>query len=73
MNCSHDEFQFLENIGVGWFGKVDLAKWIEAIPECPCAIKIVEKKRAIELNQVSHLISERRLLLTLNNPFIVPW
>ena len=63
------DFKFLETIGVGWLGKVDLTKWNNE----PRAIKSVEKECAIKFNQVSHLINERQLLLTLNHPFIVKW
>lgn len=63
------DFKVLETIGVGWFGKVDLAEW----GSVPRAVKAVEKERAARLGQAQHLVSERRLLLALNHPFIVKW
>jgi len=66
------EFQLLETIGVGCFGRVKLAKWLTVCNK-PCAIKIVDKEYAVKLKQVEHLIQEKNLLNSLENPFIVKW
>ena len=70
--CSLSEFQLLDTIGVGCFGRVKLAKWLTNTDK-PCAIKIVAKEYAVKLKQIDHLAYEKDLLLSLNNPFIVKW
>ena len=66
------DFTFLETIGVGCFGKVKLAKWNSCL-ERPCALKIVNKEYAAKLKQIDHLISEREILINIDNPYVVKW
>eukprot|EP01022_Parablepharisma_sp_SALTPOND_P033880 TRINITY_DN89884_c0_g1_i1.p2 TRINITY_DN89884_c0_g1~~TRINITY_DN89884_c0_g1_i1.p2 ORF type:complete len:216 (-),score=3.73 TRINITY_DN89884_c0_g1_i1:803-1450(-) len=66
------DFTLISTIGVGCYAKVKLAKWVIHDNQ-PCALKIVNKKLAVQLKQVRNLLRERKLLCCLNNPFIVKW
>lgn len=69
---SWENFEVVQTLGIGLFGKVKLAKWITEHGRA-CAVKVVGKKNALKLGKVTHLISEKNLLLSLNHPFIVKW
>jgi serine/threonine protein kinase len=37
----------------------------------PCAVKVLKKRKIIELNQLDHIKSEKNLLASIQHPFIV--
>ena len=63
------DFELIRTIGIGYYSEVKLAKWNDA----PYAIKIVNKKHALELRQGHNLIREQELLKTIDHPFIMKW
>jgi serine/threonine protein kinase len=66
---SIDEWTFIRTIGKGLFGKVKLAKHKKR--GTYKAIKVMEKKQIIEVNQIEHIHWEYKLLKELEHPFIV--
>ncbi|GBE59035.1 AGC kinase [Babesia ovata] len=67
-----ENFEFVRTLGTGGFGRVLLAipKGVEGIEE-PCAVKRQKKYTLIVQKQVDHVISEKKLLASVNHPFIV--
>ncbi|ORM40084.1 cAMP-dependent protein kinase catalytic subunit alpha [Babesia sp. Xinjiang] len=65
-------FEFVRTLGTGGFGRVMLAipQNVEGIDE-PCAIKRLKKHSLIVQKQVDHVVSEKKLLASVNHPFIV--
>ena len=62
-----EDFNFLMVIGRGSFGKVFLAH----IDEQPFAVKVLRKRKIIELNQIDHIKNEKEILASIQHPFIV--
>jgi protein kinase A len=62
-----EDFQLQRTIGTGSFARVMLVKHGNQ----SLALKIMEKKSIVELNQVQHILSEKRILQAINSPFIV--
>jgi protein kinase A len=62
----------MRRIGFGFFGKVQLAKWITNY-QTAVAIKSVSKEDATKMEQLEHLKNEKTLLKQLSHPFIVKW
>ncbi|CAF3818359.1 unnamed protein product [Rotaria sp. Silwood1] len=62
-----EDFQLERTIGMGVFGRVMLAKYENKT----LALKIMEKQSIVELGQVEHILSEKRILQAINFPFIV--
>lgn len=54
-------------IGTGTFGKVFLAM----LDGKPWAVKVLRKRKIIELNQIDHIKNEKELLASIQHPFIV--
>ncbi|VDO98933.1 unnamed protein product [Heligmosomoides polygyrus] len=54
-------------LGVGGFGRVELVKANAKV----FALKVMNKKHIVELKQEKHVMSERKILLSGNSPFIV--
>ncbi|AFZ79272.1 protein kinase domain containing protein [Theileria equi strain WA] len=69
---SIESFKFIKTLGTGGFGRVFLAVPNEGlhIPS-PCAIKRLKKHPLIVQKQIDHVLSEKRLLGSVNHPFIV--
>nr|BAN66257.1 protein kinase domain containing protein [Babesia bovis] len=67
-----EDFEFVRTLGTGGFGRVILAipKGMNGITE-PCAIKRLKKHSLIVQKQVDHVVSEKKLLSSVNHPFIV--
>lgn len=66
----HD-FDFLSTLGTGTFGRVRLVKF-KHDPTCePMALKMLKKTEIIRLKQVDHVKSEKKILETIQHPFIV--
>lgn len=68
---SLNDFEILKLIGAGSFGKVFLVKEIKnnSIPKL-FAMKILEKDKIIEFDQVQNTLTEREILEKLSHPFI---
>ena len=63
------EYEFMQTLGVGSFGRVKLSKhkttgkfW---------AIKILKKAEIIKLKQVDHIMNEVKILTMIKHPFLV--
>ncbi|XP_952337.1 cAMP-dependent protein kinase catalytic subunit, putative [Theileria annulata] len=64
--------KFIKVLGQGGFGKVFLAQKVEENSEFElCAVKRLQKHPLIVQKQVDHIISENKLLASVNHPFIV--
>lgn len=64
-----NEFDFLQTIGTGSFGRVRLGRHKKT--NKIYAIKMLKKAEIIRLKQVDHIYSEYNILSLLNHPFIV--
>ncbi|KAL8283526.1 hypothetical protein RQP46_005629 [Phenoliferia psychrophenolica] len=71
------DFDMLDTLGTGTFGKVILAR-LRPSPARPAqtqphyfAMKVLEKATVVRLRQVEHLNSERSTLAQVSHPFIV--
>lgn len=64
-----EDFDVLETLGTGTFGRVRLCK--HKSTNRHFALKILKKHEVVRLKQIEHVLSERRILRTLNHPFIV--
>ncbi len=64
-----NEFDFLQTIGTGSFGRVKLGRHKKT--NKIYAIKMLKKAEIIRLKQVDHIYSEYNILSMLNHPFIV--
>lgn len=64
-----NEFDFLQTIGTGSFGRVKLARHKKT--NKIYAIKMLKKAEILRLKQVDHIYSEYNILSMLNHPFIV--
>lgn len=62
-----EDFELGRTLGLGTFGRVRFAKYENK----PVALKIMDKKTIVELQQVEHILSEKRILQAINFPFIV--
>jgi len=62
-----EDFQLVRIIGTGTFGKVYLA----ILNGKSFALKILSKKRIIELKQIDHIKNEKNILAGISHPFIV--
>ncbi|CAO3671588.1 unnamed protein product [Rhizopus stolonifer] len=66
---SIDDYELIETLGTGTFGRVYLAK--ENKKKKYYAIKVLKKSEIVRLKQVEHINSERHVLSQINFPFIV--
>ena len=64
-----NDFDILDNIGTGSYGKVKLARKKDT--RSIYAIKTIHKNRLVEKNRVDYIMQERNALTTVNSPFIV--
>ena len=64
-----DDFELMDTLGTGTFGHVRLAK--HKVTGQYFAIKVQRKHDVIRLKQVEHVLSEKKILSSLNHPFIV--
>ncbi|GAB5589873.1 Cytochrome c oxidase subunit 1 [Umbelopsis nana] len=64
-----DDFEFMDTVGTGTFGRVYLAKCSKN--DHYHAIKVLKKTEIVRLKQVEHINSERLVLSKVNFPFIV--
>lgn len=66
---SMDDFELVRVIGKGSFGKVTLVK--KKSDQKLYAMKVLSKPNIVKRKQVEHTRTERRVLGTINHPFIV--
>ncbi|GMH57331.1 hypothetical protein TrLO_g5936 [Triparma laevis f. longispina] len=64
------DFEVLQTIGNGTFGRVRLAKLFGENNEC-YALKAMKKTEIIRLKQFKHVLSEINVMSVINHPFIV--
>jgi serine/threonine protein kinase len=67
-----NDFKILQTLGTGTFGRVRLVKHRDD-PETadPFALKCLKKSAVIKLKQIDHIKSEKKVLSTIEHPFIV--
>lgn len=77
LGISLGDFDMLDTLGTGTFGKVLLSR-LRPSPSRPAqtqphyfAMKVLEKVTVVRLRQVEHLNSERKTLARVRHPFIV--
>ncbi|KAI9300415.1 kinase-like domain-containing protein [Cunninghamella echinulata] len=63
------EFELLEVLGTGTFGKVMLTKF--KTTNKYYAMKVLKKSEIIRLKQVEHILNEKKILSSIRFPFIV--
>lgn len=61
------DYNLVRIIGTGTFGKVYLA----ILNEKSYALKILNKKKIIDLKQTDHIKNEKNILADVNHPFVV--
>ncbi|EYB98304.1 hypothetical protein Y032_0132g1705 [Ancylostoma ceylanicum] len=66
-SVSLNSLQRVATLGVGGFGRVEMVKANGKV----FALKVMNKKHVVELKQEKHVMSERKILLSSNSPFIV--
>lgn len=66
-----DDFERITTLGAGSFGRVMLVKHTKAATEKYYALKILDKKKVIAMEQVEHTLYEKKILQALNHPFLV--
>ncbi|WKY08344.1 hypothetical protein Q1695_007682 [Nippostrongylus brasiliensis] len=59
--------QRVATLGVGGFGRVELVKASGKV----FALKVMNKKHIVELKQEKHVLSEKKILLSVDSPFLV--
>lgn len=64
-----EDFRIISVIGRGCYGKVMLVQDKETLEYY--ALKTVQKAKVIELGRPSAIISERNIMMLINNPFVV--
>jgi len=72
-NISLSDFELMDTLGTGSFGRVRLVKFLQAPTGTPIyyALKILKKSEVIYLKQVEHVKTEKKLLEQIMHPFIV--
>lgn len=69
MKIPKDELEILETLGRGAFGRVKLVR--HAGSNSPYALKCLVKSRIVENNLKEHVVNEKRVMLSLDHPFIL--
>jgi len=68
-DVSVDDFERCATVGTGTFGRVILVK--DKKDKKPYALKVLKKSEVVRLRQVEHTLSEKRILASVDFPFIV--
>jgi len=67
-----NDFKILQTLGTGTFGRVRLVKHRDdPDSEEPLALKCLKKSAVIKLKQIDHIKSEKKVLASIDHPFIV--
>ncbi|RDD47293.1 cGMP-dependent protein kinase 1 [Trichoplax sp. H2] len=69
-NLKLEDMELLKTLGVGGFGRVELVK-VKQDSSVSYALKILKKRHIVETRQEEHIMSEKKILLEANCPFIV--
>lgn len=64
-----DDYDRIKTLGTGSFGRVMLVR--NKITNAMFAMKILEKAKVVKLKQVEHTLNEKRVLKSVNFPFLV--
>ena len=64
-----DQFEMLQTVGTGSFGRVRIAKNKKTNEFV--AMKILKKGEILRLKQVDHIISEHTILANISHPFLI--
>lgn len=64
-----DDYEPRRTLGTGSFGRVMLVK--DTKNSQFCALKILEKAKVVRLKQVEHTLSEKRILTSVDFPFLI--
>ena len=64
-----EHYELLKTLGTGAFGKVLLVR--DCLSDRKLALKVLEKKKVVQLKQVEHTMTERNILAAVDFPFIV--
>lgn len=68
---SINDFDILNTLGTGTFGRVRLVKVKNQPHLPPFALKMLKKTVIIKLKQVEHIKSEKNILERIRHPFII--
>jgi protein kinase X len=67
-----NDFKILQTLGTGTFGRVRLVKHRDDPDSVePLALKCLKKSAVIKLKQIDHIKSEKKVLASIDHPFIV--
>jgi serine/threonine protein kinase len=66
-----DDYDLLDTIGTGTFGRVYLCRSKQGNPDVYYAMKVLKKVDIVRLKQVEHINSEKQILAGVRHPFIV--
>ncbi|ODQ66048.1 kinase-like protein [Nadsonia fulvescens var. elongata DSM 6958] len=65
----HGDFQVLTQVGQGGYGQVYLAR--KADTKEICALKVLNKKLLLKLDEIRHILTERDILTAAKSPWLV--
>ena len=68
-STSLDDFERKRTLGTGSFGRVMLVRNVKNNKYY--AMKILDKQKVIKLKQVEHTLNEKKILQSINFPFLV--
>lgn len=66
-----EDFELLNTLGTGTFGRVRLVKLKHSPSLPPFALKMLKKTVIIKLKQIEHIKSEKAILERVKHPFLV--
>uniref|UniRef100_A0A2C9K7T9 cAMP-dependent protein kinase n=1 Tax=Biomphalaria glabrata TaxID=6526 RepID=A0A2C9K7T9_BIOGL len=68
--CTLDDFDRIKTLGTGSFGRVMLVQH-KGENKSFYAMKILDKQKVVKLKQVEHTLNEKKILQSINFPFLV--
>lgn len=68
-NASLEDFDRIKTLGTGSFGRVMLVQ--HKASKDYYAMKILDKQKIVKLKQVEHTLNEKKILHSINYPFVV--
>nr|AAY84715.1 protein kinase A catalytic subunit [Lymnaea stagnalis] len=69
-SCCLDDFDRIKTLGTGSFGRVMLVQH-KGENKAYYAMKILDKQKVVKLKQVEHTLNEKKILQSINFPFLV--